>query len=95
MYYFVYEKPTNESIIISLLFHIAAPTCSGNYVPSSGNLFVASELHANLSFWLIKFCVVCGCVYATHNFINQTPNWHVTQKVQTGSLRMAHSCRNL
>jgi hypothetical protein len=24
---------------------------------------VPSELHANLGFWSIKICVVCGCVY--------------------------------
>jgi hypothetical protein len=44
-------------------FHLAAPTCFGNYVPSSGSSSVPPELHANLGFWLIKFCVVCGCVY--------------------------------
>jgi hypothetical protein len=72
---------------------------------------------------LPKFCVVCGCVYtmrclsmlpyrqtnrytpdshrvyiqphATQSFINQNLNWHVTQKVQTSCLRMAHSCRNM
>jgi hypothetical protein len=34
-------------------------------VPSSGSSSVPSELqlHDNLGFWLIKFCVVCGCVY--------------------------------
>jgi hypothetical protein len=25
----------------------------------------------------------------------KNPNWHVTQKVQTSSLRMAHTCRNM
>jgi hypothetical protein len=54
-------------------------------VPSSGSSSVPSELHANLGFWLIKLCVVCGCVYVmwrpgaymytqphtTQNFINK------------------------
>jgi hypothetical protein len=53
------------SIIISLSFHFVAPTCFGNCVPSSGSLPVPSELHANFGVWLIKFCVVCGCVYIT------------------------------
>jgi hypothetical protein len=38
---------------------------------------VPSELHANLGFCLIKFCVVCGCMYTqthtTQNFMNPTP----------------------
>jgi predicted cobalt transporter CbtA len=50
-------------IFISLLFHLIAPTCFGNCVPSSGSSSVPSELHTNFDFWLIKFCVVCGCVY--------------------------------
>jgi hypothetical protein len=33
-------------------------------------------------------------VYTAQNFINQNPNWHVLQKVQRSSLRIAHSCRN-
>jgi hypothetical protein len=41
---------TIESIVISLLFHFAAPTCFGNCVPSSGSSSVPSELHANLGF---------------------------------------------
>jgi hypothetical protein len=44
-------------------FHFAAPTCFGINMPSSGNVSVHAELHAKLGLWLIKFCVVCGCVY--------------------------------
>jgi hypothetical protein len=58
----------NVSILISLLFHLAAPICFGNYVPSSGSSSVPSELHANFGFWLTKFCVLCGFVCIT---------WHV------------------
>jgi hypothetical protein len=34
----------------SLLFHLAATTCFGNCVPSSGSSPVLSGLHANLGF---------------------------------------------
>jgi hypothetical protein len=33
--------------------------------------------------------------HTTQNFINESENWHVTQKVQTSSLRIADSCRNM
>jgi hypothetical protein len=56
--FFQKYKDTNVSIPISLLFNFAAPTCFGNCVPSSRSSSVPSELHANLGFWLIKFCVV-------------------------------------
>jgi hypothetical protein len=32
-------------------------------VSSSGSSFVPTELQCDLDFWLIKFCVICGCVY--------------------------------
>jgi hypothetical protein len=51
-------------------------------------------------------CMLCGGYVAacsrhiaypqtTQNVINHNPNCHVTQQVQTSSLRMAHSCRNV
>jgi hypothetical protein len=42
--------PTNASILISLLLHLAAPTCFGSNVPSSRSSSVLSELHANVDF---------------------------------------------
>jgi hypothetical protein len=63
-----------------------APTCFGTCVPSSGSSSVPAELQADLDLWLIKFCVVRGCVRIalgcrtihtqprnTQNFINHRP----------------------
>jgi hypothetical protein len=65
-------------MLISLLFHFPTPTCFGNCVPSSGRLSVASELHANLSFWfdkiscsIVAVCLLCRdrhvmlCIHTT------------------------------
>jgi hypothetical protein len=102
---------------------IISLSCSymfGQLCAIPGEIVCTFWVTCKFGFWLIKFCVVCGCVYAmsmrehrqtdreppghqiistqphtTQNFINQNPNWHVTQKAQTSSLRMAHSCRNM
>jgi hypothetical protein len=42
-------------------------------------------------FCLIKFCVVCGCVYNMW----RPGAFHVTQKVETSPLRIALSCLNM
>jgi hypothetical protein len=58
-------------------------------------------------FYVAAWCVPIYrsiCISPPHNihtttyyteFYQQNPNWHETQKVQTISLRMAHSCRNM
>jgi hypothetical protein len=45
---YVQELPTNASVLISSLFHLAAATWFGNCVPSSGSSPVPSKLHVNL-----------------------------------------------
>jgi hypothetical protein len=57
----------NASILLSLLFHFAPPTCVGNCVPFSGTSSIPSELHANLvdkilcSMWLCECYVTAWC----------------------------------
>jgi hypothetical protein len=59
----VEKSPTNALILNDLLFHTVSPTCFGTYVPSSGISPVPAELQSHLGLWLIKFCVVDGCVF--------------------------------
>jgi hypothetical protein len=40
-----------------LPLHVSATVCH----PQGARLYL--KLHANLGFWLVKFCVVCGWVY--------------------------------
>jgi hypothetical protein len=55
------NQPTHQFLSIYYftlpLLHVSATVCL-----SSGSSSVPSEFHANLDFWLINFCVVCGCV---------------------------------
>jgi hypothetical protein len=53
---------------ILLLLHVSATMCH----PQGARLYLLSYLPIWV-FWLIKLCVVCGCVYTTQNFINQKP----------------------
>jgi hypothetical protein len=58
-----------------LLLHVSATV---GY-PQEARLYRMSYM----PIWVLgdKFCEVCSCVYTLQNFINQNPNWHVTQKV--------------
>jgi hypothetical protein len=56
------------------------------------------------AYWSIDRCSpgqFVAATWYTHNHMlhrilwTKNPNWPVTQKVQTSSLRMAHSCRNM
>jgi hypothetical protein len=81
-------------LFFSLLFHLSAPNVSTIMChPQGARLYLLN----NTPIWVLvdKLCAVYTQPHTTQNVINQNPNWNVTQKVQTSSLRMVHSCRNM
>jgi hypothetical protein len=51
--------------LYSFLFHIRAPTCFENYIPSSGNIRVHSELLLCWSDWVVGHLVCSRMIYVT------------------------------
>jgi hypothetical protein len=47
---------TNSLILSSLLYHSAAATCLGLYVPALGSCIVSANLHASREQLLVKLC---------------------------------------
>jgi hypothetical protein len=60
-------KITNQMhwVLCSFLFHITTPTCFGNYMPSSGRIWVPSELLVCWSDWVVGHIVCSRMIYVT------------------------------